>query len=86
MIDEAKEEIHFQVYIFEADTTGTKIALALLRAALRGVKIFLLVDAFGSANLPAEITDQFKSAGVEVKRYGPFYSKGRFHFGRGDGK
>jgi len=82
LIDEAKEEIHFQVYIFEADKTGTQIGNALLRASLRGVKIFLLIDAFGSANLPGEITDQFKMSGAQVKRYGPFYYKGSFHFGR----
>jgi len=82
LIDEAKEEIHFQIYIFEDDTTGKQIANALIRAAVRGVKIFLLVDAFGSSNLPSERTEQFKNAGVEVKRYGPFYYKGRFHFGR----
>jgi len=82
LIDDAKEEIHFQVYIFESDKTGTQIGNALLRAALRGVKIFLLIDAFGSSNLPGEITDQFKMAGAKVKRYGPFYYKGRFHFGR----
>lgn len=82
LIDEAKEEIHFQVYIFENDTTGKQIAGALIRAAMRGVKIFLLVDAFGSSNLPDETTNQFRQAGVEVKRYGPFYYKGRFHFGR----
>lgn len=82
LIGEAKEEIHFQVYIFENDETGLRIANCLLQAAIRGVKIYLLIDAFGSSNLPAEITTQLKNAGVEVKRYGPFYKGGRFHFGR----
>jgi cardiolipin synthase len=82
LIDKAKEEIHFQVYIFESDKTGTQIGNALLRACLRGVKIFLLIDAFGSSNLPDEITDQLKKSGAVVKRYGPFYYEGRFHFGR----
>ena len=82
LIDETKEEIHFQVYIFESDKTGSQIANALIRAALRGVKIFLLVDAFGSSNLSAETIEQFKNVGVELKKYGPFYYKGRFHFGR----
>src|SRR5689334_22720271 len=82
MIDNAVEEIHFQVYIFENDETGLKIANALLKAALRGVKIYLLIDAFGSSNLPNEITTQLKNAGAEVKRYGPFYKGGAFHFGR----
>jgi cardiolipin synthase len=82
MIDKSAEEIHLQVYIFENDETGLRIANCLLKAAIRGVKIYLLIDAFGSSNLPAEITGQLKNAGVEVKRYGPFYKGGSFHFGR----
>jgi len=82
LIDESKEEIHFQVYIFESDKTGTQIARALIRAAQRGVKIFLLVDAFGSSNLPSATVEEFRSAGIEIKKYGPFYYQGRFHFGR----
>ena len=54
----------------------------MLKAAVRGVKVYLLIDAFGSANLPEEITTQLKDAGAEVKRYGPFYKSGAFHFGR----
>lgn len=82
LIDEAKEEIHFQVYIFEPDETGSRIANALLRAALRRVKIFLLIDSFGSGNFPDEMQDQLQKAGVEIKRYGPFIKGGRFHIAR----
>ena len=82
LIDEAKEEIHFQVYIFEPDETGSRIANALLRAALRRVKIFLLIDSFGSGKFPDEMQDQLEKAGVEIKRYGPFIKGGRFHIAR----
>ena len=82
LIDEAREEIHFQVYIFEPDETGSRIANALLRATLRGVKIFLLIDAFGSANFPAEMQKQLEQAGAEIKRYGPLLKSGKFHIGR----
>ncbi len=82
LIDETTNEIHFQVYIFEADETGSRIANALLRAALRGVKIFLLIDAYGSSDFPGEIQDQLQKAGAEIKRYGPFIKGGRFHLGR----
>ncbi|MCX6274690.1 MAG: phosphatidylserine/phosphatidylglycerophosphate/cardiolipin synthase family protein [Bacteroidetes bacterium] len=82
LIDEAKEEIHFQVYIFEPDETGSRIANALLRAALRGVKIFLLIDSFGSGKFPDKMQDQLEKAGVEIKRYGPFVKGGRFHIAR----
>ncbi|MEO8086097.1 MAG: phospholipase D-like domain-containing protein [Bacteroidota bacterium] len=82
LIDESKEEIHFQVYIFEPDETGNRIANALLRAALRGVKIFLLIDAFGSGNFPDEMQFQLQKKGVEIKRYGPLVKGGRFHIAR----
>ena len=82
LIDESREEIHLQVYIFQPDETGNKIANALLRAALRGVKIFMLIDAFGSADFPEEMQRQLEKAGVEIKRYGPLFNNGRFHIGR----
>src|SRR5262245_30627025 len=81
-IDAASEEIHFQVYIFEDDETGKGIADALLRAALRGVKIYLLVDAFGSALFPKSRLEEFARAGIQVKFFGPILRGGRFHIGR----
>ena len=81
-IDESRTEIHFQVYIFLADETGSRIANALLRAALRGVKIFLLMDAFGSSDFPDEMQHQLQKAGVEIRRYGPLVRDGRFHIAR----
>ncbi len=82
LINEARAEIHFQIYIFENDETGIRIANALLKAAIKGVKIYLLIDAFGSSNLPQEITTQLKNAGVGLKRYGPFLSGRTLHLGR----
>jgi cardiolipin synthase A/B len=82
LINETQEEIHLQIYIFEPDETGSRIANALLQAALRGVKIFLLVDAFGSANFPASMQKQLQDAGVKMKRYGPLFESGTFHIGR----
>jgi cardiolipin synthase len=37
-LDRAMHEIYLETYIFEDDTTGRRIAEALKRAALRGVK------------------------------------------------
>jgi len=82
LINESRMEIHLQVYIFEPDATGSRIANALLRAVLRGVKIFLLIDAFGSANFPDEMQQQLQRAGAEIKRYGPLLKSGKFHLGR----
>jgi len=82
LIDGAIEEIHFQVYIFEDDATGHRIADAFLRAAARGVKIYLFIDAFGSALIPEKRLNELKKAGVQIKFFGPIYRGGRFHIGR----
>ena len=37
-IDRATQDIYLETYIFEDDSTGRRIAEALRRAALRGVK------------------------------------------------
>lgn len=82
LIDLAEEEIHLQTYIFLDDETGKKIANALIRAAVRGVPIFILVDAFGSKGISGNVLKSFTDAGIHVKKFGEFYSSGRFHIGR----
>ena len=48
IILESKTEIHIQTYIFDYDSTGKKIIAALKVAASRNVKIYILIDGFGS--------------------------------------
>jgi cardiolipin synthase len=81
-IDEAEEEIQFQTYIVEADETGLRITRALERAAQRGVKVFLMLDAFASANLRKKYWSEIKSKGIEIKFYGPLIRGSQFHIGR----
>jgi cardiolipin synthase len=82
LIDSARHEIHLQTYIFASDATGTRIAEALIRAAERSVQIFLLVDAYGSQQLSVELIGRLIKAGVNFRKYGELYSRGRFHIGR----
>jgi len=46
IINEAKHFIHFQTYILDEDETGIRMANALIRAAKRGVRTYLLLDAY----------------------------------------
>ncbi len=64
--DRAEKEIYLETYIFENDATGRRIADALQRAARRGVETHLLIDGFGSHDLPLSMTDYLRAAGVEV--------------------
>jgi len=65
-LDRALHEIYLETYIFENDATGKRIAEALRRAALRGVHTHLLIDGFGSHDLPQSMIDHLQSAGVKV--------------------
>ncbi|MEK6627874.1 MAG: phospholipase D-like domain-containing protein [Bdellovibrionota bacterium] len=64
MIADAKGVIHLQTYIFEMDNFGTEVKNELIRASLRGVKVYLLVDAVGSKKLREGVISEFQSAGV----------------------
>lgn len=82
LIDETVSEIHFQTYILEADETGYRISEALLRASKRGVKIYLLLDAFASSNFYKKKATELRSGGIELKFYGPLFRNWHFHIGR----
>lgn len=66
-IDAAQHSIYLETYIFAADLTGRMIADALQRAALRGVAVRVLLDGYGSAELPPRWIDDMRTAGVEVQ-------------------
>lgn len=65
-IDGAQQEVHLETYIFEHDATGSRIAGALQRAAQRGVATHLLLDGFGSQDLPRKVIQEMLDAGVQV--------------------
>ncbi|HBH32670.1 MAG TPA: hypothetical protein DDX81_12390, partial [Desulfofustis sp.] len=65
-LDQATKVIFLESYIFSNDRTGKRIAEALRRAAARGVKTHLLIDGFGSKDLPKTMRDHLEEAGVMV--------------------
>ncbi|MBK9160483.1 MAG: cardiolipin synthase ClsB [Nitrosomonadales bacterium] len=75
-IDAAQHSIYLETYIFAADDTGRMVANALQRAASRGVSVRLLLDGFGSAELPQDRVDDLRTAGVEVQ----WFRRKRFTF------
>jgi cardiolipin synthase len=48
LIEGASESLRFLYYMFMDDAAGTRVRDALIAAAQRGVKVWLLVDGFGS--------------------------------------
>lgn len=74
LIEGAKEVIHLQTYIFSFDETGKKIASHLTAAAKRGVKVYLVVDGYGSKKLPPGFNEELKLAGIQFRFFSPFLS------------
>jgi cardiolipin synthase len=82
LIERAKETIHLQMYIYAADETGQRITDALIRAALRGVKVFLLLDGYASRSLPDEWIMAIKKSGIYFRWFEPILRSSRFYIGR----
>ncbi len=68
-MDDARHEIRLETYIFNLDASGELIADALVRAAERGVFVFLVVDGAGTPDLPVALTQRFDTAGVQWRIY-----------------
>lgn len=77
-IANANQEIYLQTYIFEADITGLRIANALQNAAQRGVSVYVLLDGFGSQDLPKKIVTTMQENGVHVLFFRPKISPWSF--------
>jgi cardiolipin synthase len=77
--DRAKNEIYLETYIYENDGTGRRIADALKRAALRGVNVYVLIDGYGSKDLPRSMLDYLRADGVKALIYRPKVSPWTFH-------
>jgi cardiolipin synthase A/B len=76
-IDEARKYIHFQTYIVDEDETGIRVVDALVRAAARGVRIYLLLDAFGTKYLSGEFINKIENSGIFLRFFSPvFITKG----------
>lgn len=84
-INSARQSIYLETYIYAADATGRLFSTALQDAAKRGVVTRMLLDGFGSADLPESWIEELRSAGVEVlwfrKEVGRFSLK-RYHLRR----
>lgn len=74
IIDQSREVLHLQTYIMEADETGRRVIAGLKRAAARGVRVYLLVDAFGSFPFPKDVKKDLISSGIHFRLFSPFFS------------
>lgn len=82
IISKAQSEIHLQSYIFENDSTGIKVANALKEAASRHVRVYVLLDGYGSSALPKQFINQLIRHGINIRFFSPFLSVNSFYLGR----
>lgn len=82
LINHAVKSIHLQVYIFEGDGTGQRVADALVVAANRGVSVHVLVDGYGSQALSRPFIAQFRENGIHFRVFEPLLKSKRFYIGR----
>ncbi len=82
LVNNAKETIHLQTYIFEEDETGRLVADALIAAAKRNVKVYLLLDGYASQALTKTFIDELKKAGICFRFFEPLLKSKHFYFGR----
>ena len=69
-LEEAKDHIHIEYYIYENDKIGKTIEEILIRKAKQGVAVRFIYDDFGSRGIRKNIAIRLRNAGVETY---PFY-------------
>jgi cardiolipin synthase len=82
VINKAKDTIHLQVYIYDEDETGGKIADALIAAAQRKVKVYLMADGYASQALSGAFIERLTAGGVNFRFFEPLFKSSNFYFGR----
>ncbi len=70
-MDASLHEIRLETYIFDLHGGGEQVAQALVRAAARGVAVYVVVDGIGTPNLPAPWPERLVSAGVQWRVFKP---------------
>lgn len=70
-IDAARQTIRLEMYIYSAGAPGDLVRDALARAAARGVKVSVLLDALGSFSLSAAFWKPLVDAGGRFRWFNP---------------
>lgn len=70
-IDAANGSVRLECYLVRAEGPMQRLRAALLRAARRGVRVTVLVDAYGSGDLPAGYFGELARYGGRVRRFNP---------------
>jgi cardiolipin synthase len=76
VLDQARSHVLLETYIFDVHGEAVRVAEALERAALRGVRVWLVVDGVGTPQLPEVWRTRYTQAGVDWRIYAPLGTLG----------
>jgi len=76
LIGGARSTLRLCFYIFGDDEVAAQVRAALISARQRGVRVWLMVDGFGSANWPDSIFQPLIDAGIHFARFNPRWGRG----------
>lgn len=82
LIESCQRELHFQTFRLAPDSTGLATVQALKSAAARGVKVYVLLDAYGSSNFSKKMVQEIEAAGIHFNFFSPVFSFKNLYFGR----
>ena len=75
--DTAESEIYLETYIFAQDATADLVQAALIRAAQRGLQVYVIADWLGTgAARCAMLAQEFATTGVHYKNFNPWFRRG----------
>jgi len=81
-IHAASKSVYIETYIFAADEIGSQLKQALELAAARKVSVHLLLDGFGSADMPTSWLNEMRKLGVHVLWFRPELARLSLHRNR----
>ena len=70
-LEKARSHVQIETYIFDFHGAAAMVAEALERAALRGLRVWVVVDGVGTPSLPPEWRERFERSGVDWRVYSP---------------
>jgi cardiolipin synthase len=70
-IEEAKDHINLETYIFDPDEIGQRFADALIAKQLEGVQVNIIYDSVGALNTPDAFFQRMRDSGINVLEYNP---------------
>jgi cardiolipin synthase len=73
-IQQARDHVHFQFFIFRSDATGERFIDALCACARRGVEVRFLYDSVGSYNISSRLLKKLAVAGAQSAAFLPIFN------------